>query len=93
MPYGRRSLNTGPWHYCSRCTRKRKLQTELTWQRGKLLCEFCLDQNGASSNGPGLIGQREIEIANILADGSPELAPSPKLRDPMYQNPEDDILI
>jgi hypothetical protein len=94
MPYGRRSQNKGPWHYCSRCTRKMKLETELEWQRGKLLCkQYCLDREGPSIEGPGLLGQREVDIAAVLGDGAPELAPPPKLRDPSYQNPDDDILI
>lgn len=93
MPYGRRSQNTGPWHYCSRCTRKMKLETELNWQRGKLLCRFCYDRNGPSISGPGLIGQREVDIAAVLGDEAPELAPVPKLRDPGYQDPDEDILI
>lgn len=93
MPYGRRALNGTAWHYCARCTKKKKLNTELTWQRGKLLCKECFDLDAPSRNGPGLIGQREIAITDVLNDGKVELAPPPKLSDPAYQNVEDDILI
>jgi len=93
MPYGRRAHRGTAWHYCSRCTRKMKLNTELRWQRGKLLCRFCIDLEGPSIAGPGLLGQREVQIDAVLGDGAQELAPPPKLRDPIYQNPDDDILI
>lgn len=93
MPYGRRAHSGTAWHYCSRCTRKMKLDTELRWQRGKLLCRFCFDQEGPSQAGPGLIGQREVDIAMVLGDGAPELAPPPKLSNPIFQSPDDDILI
>jgi len=93
MPYGRRAHSGTAWHYCCRCTKKKKLDTELWWQRGKLLCKECLDQPYPTKSGPGLLGFREIDIAKILGDGKPELAPPPKLRDPNYQNGEDDILI
>lgn len=75
----------GPWHLCARCGERRKLDTELQWQRGSLLCNVipCLDDM--------LTGQRENIIAQVLGDGKQELAPVPKLRDPGIQSMDDDI--
>lgn len=84
-PKGRRDYHDGPWHYCARCDKKKLIDSELTWQRGKLLCDECLDKN--------LIGDREVEIAQVLSDGKEELSPDPKLRDPDYTTDEDDLLI
>jgi hypothetical protein len=77
----------GPWHLCDRCGERRKIRSELQWQRGKLLCNVvpCLDVQ--------LIGQREQIIAQVLGDGKQELAPDPKLRDPGIQNIDDDIYV
>lgn len=69
----------GAWGICARCDYRYKIEGEMAWQRGKLLClANCYDQM--------LLGDREIAIANVLEDGKEELAPVQKLR-----NPEDAI--
>lgn len=77
----------GPWHICSRCGERRKLETELVWQRGLLLCIVipCLDEM--------LIGQREQIISQVLGDGKEELAPVPKIRYPDIESMDDDIYL
>lgn len=76
---------TGPWHHCSRCTRKEKI-ADLRWQRGLLLCHHCFDEWPLS-------GQREIAIESVLADGKEEYAPVEKLRNPdLFEEPEDFML-
>lgn len=85
MTYGRRCTDFIPWHYCARCDRK-KLMTELEWQRGKLLCkEDCIDKL--------LVGDREAQINQVLSDGQVELAPDPKLQEPDIIGQDFDILI
>jgi hypothetical protein len=83
----RDDISGGPWHLCARCGERRKLYTELFWQRGLLLCNVipCLDKQ--------LIGQREQKIALVLGDGKEELAPVPKLRDAGIMDIDDDIYI
>lgn len=76
---------SGPWRYCVRCDRKTKIAA-MQWQRGKLLCRHCVDAWP-------LLGQRDVAIERILADGKEELAPVEKLRNPeLFENVEDFIL-
>lgn len=85
MAYGRRSTNFDPWHYCARCDKK-KLMSELEWQRGKLMCrQQCIDKY--------LVGDREALINQVLSDGKEELVPDPKLREPDIIGTDDDIYI
>ena len=78
------TFNDGAWRYCGRCDRKYKIR-DMTWQRGVLLCDPCVDVR--------LIGTREIGIALVLTDGKEELVPVSKLRNPDdYQDAEDFIL-
>lgn len=84
MAYGRRCTNFDPWHYCARCDKK-KLMSELRWQRGKILCDECFDKK--------LIGDREIQINQVLTDGQVELVPDPKLQEPDSVTINDDIFI
>ena len=86
MAYGRRNTSEGPWHYCARCDKKKLINIEMSWQLGLLLCDECIDDPNL-----GLIGQREIVMANVLTDGKEELAPVQKLRDPDLQDAEDDL--
>lgn len=84
-PKGRRDINNGPWAYCARCDKKKLIDIELEWQRGLLLCAECRDKR--------LIGDREVEIAQVLSDGKEELSPDPKLRDPDATTEEDDLIL
>lgn len=84
-PKGRRDIKDGPWAYCARCDKKKLIDVELQWQRGKLLCAECYDNR--------LIGDREVEIALVLSDGAEELAPDPKLREPDATTDADDVVI
>ena len=56
---GVHTFNEGAWHYCGRCDRRAKLDTELQWQYGKLLCFDCYD------NYPVLLGAIEQQQANV----------------------------
>jgi hypothetical protein len=84
MAYGKRSFWVDPWHYCSRCDIKTHIN-QLSWQRGALLCKTCTDKM--------LLGQREIEISDVLGDGQQEFAPVAKLREPTVTETSDDILL
>lgn len=84
-PKGRRNIIAGPWAYCARCDKKKLIDSELEWQRGKLMCHECIDQM--------LIGDREEVIDQVLSDGKEELAPDPKLRDPDLQTVDDELYI
>ena len=81
----RHTYLTGAWHYCDRCSRKCKIDSEMQWQRGMLLCiAYCVDKM--------LLGDRELAIAEVLSDGKEELAPVEKLRNPSeYVGTEDFI--
>ena len=79
---------TGPWHYCARCDRKWKIDDE-QWERGLLLCPFCQDAHAI----PGLLGQRDVQIASVLTDGKEEFAPVEKLRSPDFEEEVEDFLI
>jgi hypothetical protein len=85
MPYGKRSFNVGPWHYCARCDEKTHI-AEMVWQRGKLLCPECLDVGTLP-----LQGQRDMVIQQVLTDGQKELEPNIKLREPLLDAVDDDI--
>ena len=74
---GKRSYLVGPWHYCSRCVHKTHI-SDMTWQRGLLLCPDCVDYG---NDGVPLIGQREQMIAAAFELPSTELQPDPKLTD------------
>jgi hypothetical protein len=73
---------TGPWHDCGICDRKTKLNT-MTWQRGVLRCQKCVDKK--------LLGQRDVQIAEVLTDGKEEFVPAPKLRFPDHDEIIDDL--
>jgi hypothetical protein len=83
----RHTYLTGPWHYCSRCDTRQKV-SEMSWQRGLLLCDECLDTGIFP-----LVGQREPAIATVLMDGKEELAPVDKLRNPQSYTEEEDFII
>ncbi len=77
----------GPWHLCSRCDRKTKLDSELEWQLGLLLCEDCYDNK--------IFGTYDAEVASIVAtiDQNPDLTPSTKLTNPDIESVIDEIWI
>ncbi len=80
----RHTYLTGAWHYCSRCDKKAKIEGEMQWQRGLLLCLSCVDKQ--------LLGEREIAIASVLEDGREELAPVEKLRLPYEYTETEDFI-
>jgi hypothetical protein len=68
----------GAWGTCARCYYRYKIDGEMEWQRGKLLCKAnCIDKR--------LLGDREVQIAQVLEDGKSEkeLAPVEKLKEPV----------
>ena len=77
----------GPWHLCARCDRKAKLENELQWQRGLLLCYDCYDKR--------VLGTYDAEVAQVMATliDNPDLIPSPKLTNPVIDNGDSDIWI
>jgi hypothetical protein len=80
---------TGPWHYCARCDSKTKIAEDMEWERGLLLCPKCQDANGT----PGLLGERDVKIAQVLADGKQEFVPVEKLRHPDFAEEVEDFLV
>jgi hypothetical protein len=86
---GVHTLNTGAWHFCGRCARKAKLDSELQWQNSILLCHDCYD------NYPVLVGSIEqrqaIELGTIVQN--PDLKPNVKLTNPSIEIEETDFLI
>ena len=78
----------GPWHYCDRCDKKTKI-ADMKWERGLLLGPECQDSNGK----PGLIGERDVRIAQVLTDGKEELVPVDKLRHPDFAEEVEDFLV
>jgi len=86
---GIHTFNQGAWHYCSRCDRRAKLDSELQWQYGKLLCFDCYD------NWPVLTGSIEQKQAEQLAliIQNPDLKPNEKLVNPILEDSSDDILL
>jgi hypothetical protein len=81
---------TGPWRYCARCDEKTKIAA-MKWERGLLLCRKCQDSN--SRRGPGLLGDRDVKIAQVLSDGKEEFAPVEKLRHPDFAEEVEDFLV
>lgn len=87
---GVHTLNEGAWHYCGRCSRKAKLDSELQWQNSILVCDDCRDKGNV------LVGSIEAARARymdtIIAD--PDLRPNWKLTNPeMPSDLDDDIFI
>jgi hypothetical protein len=86
---GVHTFNEGAWHYCSRCGRRAKLDSELEWQYGKLLCYDCYDQY------PVILGaieqQQAIALSTIVQN--PDLRPNEKLVNPTVEQSDDDILL
>lgn len=79
---------TGPWHYCDRCDKKVKIAL-CKWEFGLLLGPECQDSHG----NPGLLGQRDVKIAQVLTDGKEEFVPVEKLRHPDFAEEVEDFLI
>ena len=79
---------TGPWHYCDRCDSKTKI-ADMQWERGLLLCPKCQDAHGKI----GLLGERDVKIAQVLEDGKEEFVPVEKLRHPEFAEEFEDFLI
>lgn len=79
---------TGPWHYCDRCDWKTKIAV-MKWERGLLLCPKCQDSNAI----PGLLGERDVKIAQVLTDGKQEFVPVDKLRHPIFAEDVEDFLV
>lgn len=86
----RHTFWTGPWHYCGRCDRKTKIAT-MKWERGLLLCIHCQDSNAI----PGLLGERDVKIAQTLTDGKSEneFAPVEKIKNPDFAEEVEDYLV
>ena len=86
---GVHTFNQGAWHYCGRCERKAKLDTELQWQYSILVCRDCYD------NFPVLQGSIEqnqaIALATIVQE--PDLKPNDKLVNPTVEIDNGDILL
>ncbi len=79
---------TGPWHYCDRCDKKVKI-ADCKRERGLLLGPECQDAGGRL----GLIGERDVKIAQVLGDGKEEFAPVEKLRNPDFEEELEDFLL
>ena len=78
---------TGPWHYCDRCDKKTKI-ADMKWEFGLLLGPECQDSNSPL----GLLGERDIRIAQVLTDGKEEFVPVEKLRHPNFAEEVEDFL-
>ena len=63
----------------------------MKWERGLLLCGKCQDTN--SRKGPGLLGERDVKIAQVLTDGKEEFVPVEKLRNPDFAEEVEDFLL
>jgi len=63
----------------------------MKWERGLLLCIHCQDSN--SRRGPGLLGERDVRIAQVLTDGKEELVPVEKVRQPDFAEEVEDFLV
>lgn len=84
----RHTFWTGPWHYCDRCDSKTKIAI-MKWERGLLLCPKCQDSNAQ----PGLLGERDVRISQVLTDGKEELVPVEKIRHPNFAEEVEDFLV
>jgi hypothetical protein len=86
---GVHTFNEGAWHYCGRCERRAKLDSELQWQYGVLLCFDCIDKY------PILIGAIERQQDKVLEQIviNPDLRPNEKLVNPIIDDQPDDILL
>lgn len=65
----------------------------MKWERGLLLCTDCQDTN--SVRGPGLLGERDVQIAQTLIDGrsEQEFTPVEKVRHPEFAEEAEDFLL
>lgn len=86
VPKGIRSWHYGPYHYCGRCDDRTHI-SEMTWQRGVLLCPICVDYGEYP-----LIGERQVAIEKAFEVPSRELEPDPKLTDPNINTTGDDLI-
>jgi hypothetical protein len=80
---------TGAWHYCGRCERRAKLDAELRWQNGVLLCDDCYDSY------PVLVGdieRHQTQALDAIAQ-APDLRPNEKLVNPTIEKDFEDILL
>ncbi len=86
---GVHTFNKGAWHYCGRCERRMKLDSEAQWQFGVLLCCDCYDEF------PVLVGSIEQQQAAALGTivQSPDLKPNEKLVTPVLEVVDSDILL
>ena len=75
-------------HYCDRCDKKVKIAL-CRWERGLLLGPECQDADGT----PGLLGERDVRIAQVLTDGKEEFVPVEKLRNPNFAEEVEDFLV
>lgn len=75
-------------HYCDRCDKKTKIAL-MKWERGLLLGPECQDSNAL----PGLLGERDVRIAQVLTDGKEEFVPVEKIRHPSFAEEVEDFLI
>ncbi|MDR3392439.1 MAG: hypothetical protein P4L77_11980 [Sulfuriferula sp.] len=80
---------TGPWHYCDRCDKKTKI-AEMKWERGLLLGPECQDTRTSKI---GLLGERDVKIAQVLTDGKQEFVPVEKIRHPDWAETIEDFLV
>jgi hypothetical protein len=79
---------TGAWHYCDRCDKKTKIAI-MKWERGLLLGPECQDSNSPL----GLLGERDVRIAQVLTDGKEEFVPVEKIRHPEFAEDVEDFLV
>lgn len=82
---------TGPWHYCDRCDKKTKIAI-MKWERGLLLGPECQDTNGRYGD-MGLLGIRDVKIAQVLTDGKEEFVPVEKIQHPDFAEEVEDFLV
>lgn len=61
----------------------------MEWERGLLLCRKCQDSHGI----PGLLGERDVRIAQVLTDGKEEFVPVEKVRHPDFAEEVEDFLV
>jgi hypothetical protein len=61
----------------------------MAWERGLLLCSRCQDAEGTI----GLLGERDVRIAQVLTDGKEEYVPVDKLQNPDFAEEVEDFLL